>query len=120
MVRSIDMGLFKKIGTIFKKKERAPARNIQVLEEMKVEEPVIDLDYKFKVSCDCEKDFKYQFACKEGVKWFTNKEIVTKIRRKHKLQPLTPVYTVINDEYQKCKEVYKSLKKLVPKQETVL
>lgn len=54
-----------------------------------------------------------------GVKWFTNKEILTKIRRRQKKEPDIDVSIVINEEYQKCKVHYKSLKKLQPKQETI-
>ena len=34
-----------------------------------------------------------------GVKWFTNKEILTKIRRRQKKEPEIDVSIIINEEY---------------------
>ena len=35
-----------------------------------------------KLICDCEKDPWYKFACKQGVSWFCNDTLITKIKRK--------------------------------------
>jgi hypothetical protein len=43
----------------------------------------IELEYiNIKLPCECSKDSKYRFACKHGVKWFTNNMLVSKILKK--------------------------------------
>ena len=71
-----------------------------------------------KLNCDCEKDARFKFACKEGVKWFTGNEVIIKIRRKQKENNKVDVSEIINEEYTKCRKHYQCLKKLQPRQET--
>lgn len=75
-----------------------------------------------KVKCCCDKDPRFKFACKTGVKWFTTKEILIKISKKQKQSTDPALFDpgeIINQEYLKCKKHYQSLKKLEPRGETV-
>lgn len=74
-----------------------------------------------KLNCSCDKDARFNFACKEGVKWFTTKEILFKISKKKKKEgDQYDASELINEEYEKCKKHYRSLKKLEPRHETVV
>jgi hypothetical protein len=116
---STESNLFTKIGDMFKR-QASVKNNTAAPEETKSQHKETEIiEINFKVTCDCAKDPKYKFACKSGVKWFTNKEIMIKIRRKQKYDHDLDVSKVINDEYIKCKNHYKSLKKLKPRDETV-
>jgi hypothetical protein len=72
------------------------------------------------MNCSCDKDSRYLFACKKGVRWFTSNELLTKIRRRQKSQPDLDVAEFINLEYAKCKAQYKSLLMLQPQTESAL
>ena len=88
-----------------------------------------------KLECGCEKDPIYKFSCQQGVKWFLNASLVTRIRRKL-IEKETPTgaedetpggdgqdpYSIISstilDEYQKCKAHYRQILTLEPKVES--
>ena len=73
-----------------------------------------------KLQCDCEKKHLYNFACKQAVTWFTTNVLIMKIRKKQKQNQRLEVSQIIQEEYKKCKNHYKSLRILEPKQESAL
>ena len=64
------------------------------------------------LECDCSKDPGFSFGCKNGVTWFTTNVLIMKIRRKQKMDKDLDVRKVVNEEYDRCKLHFKSLKKL--------
>lgn len=102
---------------MFKRKELQSNASKAVSTTMGVEE--CKTATHLKVSCDCPKDPNYPFACKNGVKWFYNTDMQLKCSRRLKSNEQLTLAKVINEEYEKYKEHYESLKKLTPKPESV-
>ena len=71
-----------------------------------------------KLQCTCSRDSAYPFGCKSAIVWFAENVLIMKIRRLQKSGADVDIKSLILTEYEKCRQQYKLLKKLKPKDES--
>jgi hypothetical protein len=80
-----------------------------------------------KFQCDCAKDPNLTFGCKNGVKWFVEHIVMSKVKKKlriskdfaKKTNDLSfdenkEIVRIVKDQYVRCKKQYKKLLEIIP------